>query len=131
MTAWWWAISLGAVAVPWGGEVEWLDVTPTPECFFFAGPLDLGRDEPLGVRAERRGAALALGGFVFEPTSGGYERTSTHDFGGPWEVTQRLKGRWRGDVFQGTYTYEEQAVGEPVGACRIDAVVRVRLPERR
>ena len=123
-------------------RVRWATPARTRTCFFFSGPGDLGRDDHLGARAQLtwRGSRVTLdfGGPRFTGTVRGdavtLERRSTHEFGRPWQVTERIVGRL-GDVTRGGrtcrglrahYRYEECPVGgDCPGDCTIDADLTV------
>ena len=52
---------LGAGALPFQGNVAWDDVRASEGCFFFSGPLELGRDDHLGTMASvRRGPSTEV-----------------------------------------------------------------------
>ncbi len=114
----------------------------SPNCFFFSGPLDLGRDDALGDRAdwESRGHRVRLRfseDVVFAWSQQGsrarLERRSRHDHGGPWEVLEVLELARHGSAMVGSYHYEECQLGEDMncpGHCTISAQVTVLPAER-
>jgi hypothetical protein len=131
-------------------SVAWSSVRSTDGCFFFSGPGALGRDTPLGNTARfegtASGASLAFGGARFEGPSTPdirLARTSTHDFGGPWRVTETIEGRWvtpqtaphldtpctesPPQVIEATYVYHEyEGSSRTAGHCTITANVTIR-----
>jgi hypothetical protein len=119
---------MGASELPRMGNVEWTELSYTEGCFFFAGPADLGRDEPLGYNAVVGPQEIRFGTFAFRQRSPGvFARASTHAFGGEWEVVQLLEGDWTGGAFSGRYSYVEQRKqGETGKECQITANVRIR-----
>ncbi|MFK7991294.1 MAG: hypothetical protein AB8I08_35085 [Sandaracinaceae bacterium] len=121
-------------------NVHWSAIrTRRPGCFFFSGPGELGRDDPLGTSASlewgARRVALRFGAVTFEGRRAGstvtLARQSTHAFAGDWRVTERIHGDLAqvGPECRGlrlTYAYEECHVGDPCpGSCHIDAVLTV------
>ena len=136
----------GAVQAPPQGNVQpqvgthrrmltltWADVVPTPGCFFFSGPLDLGRDTHLGS-----GAELVLEGGVarlaFDPqtvfiqvSEGVLVRRGSYPHGGStWTTEETITGRYEGLRFTGSYRYQEcdPAGAEPCpGRCTITATL--------
>lgn len=130
--------------------VTWSNVRSTAGCFFFSGPQDLGRDDHLGGRARfeatTEGATLAFGAARFTGASAPeihLSRTTTHDFGGAWRVTETLDGRWVTPAIQhhldtpctdaaprtieARYVYHEyEGQASTPGHCTITADVTIR-----
>lgn len=109
-------------------NVQWSGVHATDGCFFFSGPAGLGRDDALGDRAcvvVGGRASASFGGATFTGVGGRLTRQSTHDFDGPWTVTEALTGALSDDgAFSGTYAYRECEKGRQCpGRCRIEATV--------
>lgn len=115
----------------------WSRIQTEPGCFYFSGPD--GRDDRLAgpVRVERNGedVTLTIGKAIF---TGSYkagelyaERHSSHDFYGPWTVTETLHGRYLEGIMRARYHYAECAPDQPCpGHCTIDATVAfLRRPQ--
>ena len=114
------------------GAVLWGNIRTTEECFFFSGPLELGRDARLGDQAgiEGRGDALVLsmgearflGSELGDQLS--VERVQNHRHEGEWSVTERIEARWEQGELRGHYRYEECDLTGTQGCptrCTIDA----------
>lgn len=121
-------------------NVHWSSIRTRPAgCFFFSGPGELGRDNPLGTTATLtwRGPLLELhfGAVTFTGRRTGarvvLSRQSTHAFSGDWRVTERMQGTEAqvGPDCRGlrlTYGYEECQDGQACpGQCRLDAQLTV------
>lgn len=112
-------------------SVEWSGVNATPGCFFFAGPGDHGRDEPLGSSAELTEepdhVALSFGDAHFLGRAGTpleLQRITQHDYEGKWEITQSMTLTSTSSGWQGTYQYQECQVDIQApcpGNCSIQA----------
>lgn len=128
----WMFLLTAAVSTPWLGNVDWSDIQTTDGCFFFSGPLDIGRDDHLGSTAivrtgHQREVSFGDNRFVGPATGDAVLRSSVHSFNGEWEVRERLQGSWTGRSFAGTYRYEEQPESDAhAGRCVITANVRIR-----
>jgi hypothetical protein len=137
------------VAGPRELSVTWSKVSRAGGCFFFSGPVGLGRDTQLGdhARWEQTGTSAAL---VFGPARFVGDtsrkpvvlaRSALHDFHGPWRITETIVGSWtkpaplaqtimQGECpeFEGTYAYQECNEGnaaECPGRCTISAQIRL------
>jgi hypothetical protein len=122
---------LGAASLPYQGNVSWDDIRATEGCFFFSGPLELGRDDHLGVEATITPGpvtTVAFGPHTFRgPRGEPLVRESGHDFQGAWVVRESLRGTWSADGFAGTYRYQEREHrDEGWGRCAITAHVSIR-----
>jgi hypothetical protein len=130
--------------------VTWTNVSRTGGCFFFSGPVGLGRDTQLGdhARWEQSGTSAALvfgtARFVGDPSRKPIvlARGARHDFNGPWRITETIVGGWtkpaplaqtimQGDCpeFEGTYGYQECNEGNPAecpGRCVISAKISLK-----
>ncbi len=99
-------------------KIEWTKVDATRDCFFFSGPD--GRDDKLvgevhveaidrgaeGARVSLRiGTALFNGSYIDGQLS--VSRSSQHDFGGPWAVTEHVNGTLRDGRIHASYSYQE------------------------
>lgn len=134
-----------ATATGIGATATWTAIRATPGCFFFAGPGELGRDDPYGDGAEIvvREGFLAIGfseaTFFEGPEREGsflLRRTATYDHGGAWRVKESLEGVIVDGAYAAIYRYEEcdlargdDGEGCP-GPCTIEAAVRI-VPESR
>lgn len=115
-------------------QVEWGNVKTTPGCFYFSGPD--GRDDTLVGAAviDRAGTDLTItiAGVAFRGVIRDGElvvtRTSSHDYGGAWTVTETIRGRFVEGALRGKYHYNEceaRAARCP-GICVIDADLALR-----
>lgn len=122
---------LGAGSLPGLGNVTWDDLRATEGCFFFSGPMELGRDDHLGVQADVAlgpVVTVSFGPHVFRGAQGEpLVRQSGHHFGGTWSVRETLQGEWDADGFAGTYRYQERERGAAEwGRCAITAHLNIR-----
>lgn len=109
-------------------RLEWSSIGTQPDCFYFSGPD--GRDDHLvgDVTVDRNGSdvRLRIGDEIFTGTFRdnelAVERHSAHDFDGPWNVTETIRGRYREGLMRARYHYEECEIGQTCpGRCTIDA----------
>lgn len=137
------AAAASAAAQPKPGaplRVQWSDVKATEGCFFFSGPA--GRDDRLvgsaRITRDPSGVIVTIAKAEFRGVVRDQRlvatRTSKHDFGGAWIVTETLRGRYSDGAFVGSYSYEECEVGKQKGVeaetcpdrCRIAATLALR-----
>jgi hypothetical protein len=138
----------GPIADDMAVQVEWSSIRRTPGCWYFSGPSDVGRDDRLGPEAHWRKngetATLSFGALAFSGSPVRLERTSAHDSGGRWTVTEVIEGQWQAATiarhettpcppsdatFTGTYRYnecEERARASCPGPCTITANIAIR-----
>jgi len=109
-------------------RIDWSNIVTQSDCFYFSGPE--GRDDHLegDVTVDRNGSdvRLRIGDEIFTGTFRDNElavqRQSSHDFGGPWNVTEIIRGRYREGLMRARYHYEECELGQACpGRCTIDA----------
>jgi hypothetical protein len=127
-----------AAGAPVGVAVVWQDVRRTAGCFYFSGPAGLGRNDALGdlatwSAAGGRATLTFAGGQVFTGVRAGPQveltRRTTYSSGGAWQVTEIIRGGFRGDVLEATYSYRECEAARPAacpGNCTIEARVVAR-----
>ncbi len=130
--------------VPHGGQtpsrltlmIDWVVTQQTASCFFFSGPLNVGRDTHLGATAQLSlfGAQVTLTfsdsiRFSGELVDGRLElsrHAAYSDSGETWKVTERIRGTLTGNTLVATYTYNEcpSTAATCPSHCAVSAVVR-------
>ena len=116
-------------------QAFWGTPTTTPGCFFFSGPMEIGRDDQLGASAtwtEQNGRVSLMFGpeIVFRGRRVGQQvilsRQSLHEYDSQWKVSEKLEGTVAGRVLEARYTYRECDKAHPKdcpGRCRVRAGV--------
>ncbi len=117
-------------------RVTWTVQSRSENCFFFSGPLDLGRNDHLGseaIWAEHAGrVTLSFGDHVFEGARSGsaveLKRASQHQYQGPWRADESLAVAQQGATAAGRYEYHECNLGDEAecpGRCTIVAKILI------
>lgn len=122
-------VSSGGETAPTAYRVTFREVTESaPDCFYFSGPGDLGRDDHLGDSATYDGSSLRFAGdLVFvQDSSGALVRVANHQYEGTWMTRETITLSPAGGGFAGTYHYDEFGDGGATpSACHLDAQVEL------